>query len=379
LAVGRPPQSVNKIRLLHITVGLGWGGAERLMAETVSRLDGARFDTQILALKAQGPVGELLAARGLRVTTLAGSGPWDPRVLLGAARFFKRHAFDIVHAHLFWAHVLSGALKKSEKVVWHFHDTGEWMSLWHRALERSFISRSDGAIAISRAVADGLIRRHPSLDGRVFILPNAAPPRHVHMEKKAELKKRLFGFDGNAPVVGFVGRLDEGAKGLNILLKAAEIVVAWMPNFRLVLIGDGPARAKLERTALLAGLRGRTSFLGGRADVEECYGAFDVLVLPSLREGFGIVLLEAMAAALPVVASRIGGIPEVVVDGETGILVPPADAEALARALHSLLADPERAEIFGQKGRERAREFFDFDDYIKRLERFYVDTAGRGR
>ncbi len=121
------------------------------------------------------------------------------------------------------------------------------------------------------------------------------------------------------------------------------------------------------------GLESRVAFIGARTDVWPVYGALDVLAVPSRWEGFGIVLLEAMACGIPVVATRVGGIPEVVVDGETGKLVPPGDPAALAKEILALVADPARAAELGRKGQERVRTHFNIDDTVRRLEKIYAE------
>jgi glycosyltransferase involved in cell wall biosynthesis len=360
------------LRVLHITVGLEWGGAEKLLAEIAARTNPERFSVEVLALKGWGPVGDILRERKIPVTCLEGRGLLDGRTLARAARFFRTASADIIHSHLFWPNLLSAVFKGRRRLLWHVHETGEWMSLPWVALERMAVLRTDRIIAVSEAAAQRLARRAPGARKKTTVVPNAIPFSSILSEEgKGPLKARLFGFNGNPPVVGYVGRMDEPVKGLNTLLEAARLVGAEAPSARFVLVGQGRDRAALKKKAGAMGLGPSVLFLDGGGNLESFYRAFDVFALPSVIEGFGLAILEAMAAACPVAATRVGGIPEVVVEGETGLLVPPRDAQALAGAVLTLLRDPARAARMGQKGRERLREKFDMAHVVKSVEDIY--------
>jgi len=167
-----------------------------------------------------------------------------------------------------------------------------------------------------------------------------------------------------------VGRLTE-QKGHTYLLDAFAQVMRVLPAARLLVIGDGELRPTLERRATRLGLHGSVIFTGRREDVPRLMMALDVLALPSLWEGFGLVLLEAMAAGKPIVASRVSAIPEIVADGETGLLVPPRDVKALAQALLALLHDPQRATEMGRRGRLRLEQEFTVERMVSQTEAAY--------
>ncbi len=172
-----------------------------------------------------------------------------------------------------------------------------------------------------------------------------------------EKKRRELSIPPSAKVVGMVARL-EAAKGHVYLLEAAREVLRVEPDALFVLVGRGHLREELEAVAARLGIGDHVVFTGFREDMLEIMATFDIFTLPSLWEGLGIVLLEAMAFRLPIVASRVGGITDVVVEGETGLLVPPRDPAALAAALVELLRDGEKRKAMGEKGYRRVAEEF---------------------
>jgi glycosyltransferase involved in cell wall biosynthesis len=368
--------SLKKIRVIHLSIGLQWGGAETLMAAIASRLDPARFDVKIIALQGDGPVGQQLRNAGIPVTLLRTGGGWDIRALLRLKRRLAEEKPDIVHAHLLRANLLACLTRSNHAVVWHEHGTGEWLNPAARLLERQLMTRSQSVIAISKNVRDNLAARVPSMASRISILPNAIDTSKVNAASPAEkyrLRQTTWGLGQEHLVVGYVGRLDDKFKGISFLLKSIAQMKPSMPQLRLLIVGDGNDRGSLEQLTDQLGIKDSVIFTGSRSDLEQIYPSFDVLALPSLSEGFGIVLLEAMAHGVPVVASRVGGIPEVVMDHETGLLVPPADSKALSRALEDLLRDPERRNSMGQKGLTHVKTNYDLRNIIPKFEQIYFD------
>jgi glycosyltransferase involved in cell wall biosynthesis len=161
------------------------------------------------------------------------------------------------------------------------------------------------------------------------------------------------------------------------LLRAVALVVRDIPNFRLLIAGDGPCRAELQQLALHLELSSHVEFLGGVHDVPGLLRQARVKVLSSISEGMSLTLLEAMASGLPIVATRVGGTPEVVQDGITGLLVPPRDPRLLASALLRLFRDKELVRQFGHEGRQRAVQHFDVREMVARYEELYLDSSAR--
>jgi glycosyltransferase involved in cell wall biosynthesis len=181
------------------------------------------------------------------------------------------------------------------------------------------------------------------------------------------------GLREGVPVIGTVCRLIEPDKGITVLLQAmAKLTGPPAPlACQLLIVGEGPARSQLHDLGQRLGILSRVVFTGMRRDIADLLPLLDVFVMPSLSEGFGIAIVEAMAAGRPVVASAVGGIPEIVQHEETGLLVPPGDPVALAAALRDLLTRPDRARALGACGQQRARERFSIEVAVKRHEDLY--------
>ncbi|MDI6839376.1 MAG: glycosyltransferase family 4 protein [bacterium] len=190
---------------------------------------------------------------------------------------------------------------------------------------------------------------------------------NVKVDKKA--KKEEFGLNLNSPVIICNARLVP-VKGHRYLIEAAKKVVETIPDTKFLIVGDGPLRKKLERMVCKLGLTETVLFLGDRADIPELLAISDIFVLASLNEGMGRVIIEAMASGLPVVATNVGGIPTVVVDGVTGILIPSKDSESLSQAILHLLKDKELASNMGKNGKERAF-MYSADKMIEKIDNLY--------
>jgi glycosyltransferase involved in cell wall biosynthesis len=343
-----------EITVCHLLVGLTRGGAERLLVEVLPHLPAQGVQPTVVALKEWGPVGEDLRARGIEVDALGGQGRGDPRPVLRLVSHLRRRRPAVLHAHLARA-VMAGwwaARSAGVPVVTHFHSLAGGRPAWQDRLEGAAARRARARVAVSAAVAADRANRfrlptdafqviHNGIDtGRFASLPEPSTDR---------------------PVFGYLGRLTAREKGLDTLLAAAERLeqsgVAW-PAME---IAGGPpeAAAELRRRAARSGLENRVRVLGETADVTVVLARWSALVMPSRAEGFGLALVEAMAAGRPVVACRSGGIPEVVEDGATGILVPPEDPEALAEAMARLAADPAGMVRLGVSARRLARTRFD--------------------
>jgi glycosyltransferase involved in cell wall biosynthesis len=364
-------------RLLILTVGFGVGGAEQLVLMTAPRLADAGFEVLVASLKGRGPIASEIEAAGVRCVALGGRGRADLPVFGRLYRLLRAHRPDILHAHLFPANLaarLAGRAAGVPIVIAAHHDTQVWSRPHHRLLERLTARLSDRIVACSEAVRAHVLASYGLPEERVVTLRNAivVPQPADDPESRRRQRARLGAGPGDL-LVGTLGRLEEPKKGLACFLRAAAIVAGREPRARFALVGEGPARRPLQRQAEATGLAGRITFAGERRDVAELLPAVDVFVQPSLWEGFGLTILEAMAASRPVVASRVGGVPEIVRDGVDGILVPSGDAGALAEALVGLLRDPRRAARMGRSGRERVETSFGIDGLVRATAALYRD------
>ena len=264
------------------------------------------------------------------------------------------HIIHTPHGHVFYGHFGAFASKAFlwiEKVFSKFTDR--------------VVALTDGEkndyINLSVCSSEKLCKIHSGVDVKKF----------MHTNGNRVEKRRSLGLDQNEAVIGFVGWLLP-IKGPDYLLKAMDDVWRWHPEASLVMVGKGDLDVDLRAEALKKNANGKVKFMGWREDIDEIMPLFDMLVLPSLNEGMGRVLVEAMAAGKPVVASRVGGIPDLVRHAETGYLVPPADEEALADGIKKLLDDPEKAKQMGLRGKEYCHQF-SLDAMVSKLDDLYSD------
>jgi glycosyltransferase involved in cell wall biosynthesis len=394
------------------------GGAEAHVLALLGGLDPARYELWLGYFEERPdearPMLEDFRALGVRTVDLRGRGQLDPAAVLRLAQLLRRQRFDLVHTHSLRAEVAAVVAATlghpRPRLIRSVHNTDDFYqrppASW---LARLTSARLDRVVAISDAVAEhvqrygrvpaGKVRRiYYGLDlkrygevkplGGVVSLPRGAaplPPNNGGFPVSAtDENPPLLGGRGAdlgsqtpSPTIGMIARLAP-QKGHTVLLEALPAVVARFPGLRVELVGHEhlTSRAELEARAARLGLSERVHFAGFRDDLPALLARWDLLVLPSLWEGFGLVLLEAMAAGRPVVASRVGPIPEVVVHGETGLLVPPGQPAALAAALLELLEHPDLAARLGEAGQRRAAERFGLDRMVAETEALYDELLG---
>ena len=350
------------MRVLHVAKVTGIAGAENHLLALLPALRALGVDAEVVLLQEPGrPVAQLIRAflaAGVPTFELAINMDLDPWLVGRLARLVRSRGAHAVHTHGVHADLygrlclqgLDGVLLLQTR-----HNDDRFRRLWiMRLLNQWLARRCVRIVAISDAVREFVCAVEgipPRKVERIYYGLDAAPAPQNVVDLRTEL-----GWAG-APLIGFVGRLT-GQKGVDVLLNAFAIVHRALPTARLLLIGDGPQRAALA--ALAGGLQisAAVHFAGWREDARAQMAALNVLAIASRWEGFGLVTLEAMQAGVAVVASRVSALPEIVLDGETGLLVPAANAAKLAAALLALLQDPQRAMQLGENGRLRAAQLF---------------------
>ncbi len=360
---------------LHIDTARTWRGGQNQVLVTILGLRAAGHRAMIVA----HPDGELRtrAAEGLDLVPLAPRLEMDLGAAWKLSRVVKQLRPQILHAHdphgvamAALALSMSTLSAKPPLVAARrvdFHLRGNTLSRWKYRQVDCFICASN---AIRRIlVSDGIpeertITVHEGIDlGRV----EAAPPANPHQE---------FWLPHHAPIIGNVAALVPH-KGQRHLVDAAAIVVRQVPDARFIIAGEGELRPALERQIKDHHLEKHVFLAGFRPDVLSLHKSFDVFVLSSTTEGLGTSLLDAMACARPIVATRAGGIPEIVEDDVTGLLVPPRDHEALAEAIVRLLKDPNLRQRYGSAGLTRVRERYSADRMVQETLEVYRRVARR--
>lgn len=363
------------IKICYLINALHVGGAERVIARTVTRLDKNRYETIVCCLWMGGAVADEMEKASARVINLDAKNKLDFRILFRLHRLLKEHKTDILHSFLFHANMLGRIVGRlaGVPVILSSERTMRMEGKHRLLLNRLTASLADKILTVSEAVREFAVAKIGITPDRLVTIYNGVDlsefSQSLNSEGIEEAKQEL-GIDSSHAVVGTVGHLEE-EKGCEYLLQAAAQVSAPDGKVTFLLVGDGSQRAKLENLAEDLSISSSVMFTGYRSDIPRILSIMDVFVLPSLYEGLPNALLEAMAASRPVVATQVGGIPEVVADGETGILVPRGDSGALARAICVLLEDRERAREMGIAGRKQVERLFSVETMVAKTEALY--------
>ncbi len=354
-------------------------GARRALLQLVCQLDPARYRPVVVCL-AEGPLTDALREEGVEAAVI-GIHPWrKPRTwwripgnTLRIARLLRRVRADLLHANDFWAMpwILAGrrVARSAAPVVCHVRNP-----VGPRRVREYGLARAERVVTISRALEEEFLHWPPALRRRVETIPDGIDFDRLAETDDGRDLREAFGIPPRAPLVLQAGHLTP-RKDPALLLEAVAALPGDLRPHVLLLGGEKAQEADYARAlrarAAEADLAGRVHFAGFDEAVGAYYRAADVLALPSREEGLGLVSLEAMHYETPVVASRVGGIPEVVRDGETGLLHPPGDAAALADALRALLINPARIREMGAAGRRRAHAEFSLVRHVGRVQDLY--------
>lgn len=361
--------------VLHLIDGLKIGGAEILLRELSVGLVRRGFHVSI-GYSSSGPLVQELAALGLPLTRLPRLMRIDPLLFFGMISLIRRESPQIVHTHLFKSDFhgrLAARIAGTPVVVSTLHSVDRWAQ--ERSLGRSYgwtARFADRLIAVSEDVRRFHVAQTGVSEEKLVIIENGVDiGRFAGLESAGRAIRKELGFDHTALVFGIVGRLTP-PKDHSTFLKAAELILQKAPQARFLIVGDGPLRKDLALQAQKIGLGEALIFTGLRKDIPAVLAALDVLVFSSLWEGLPVALLEGMSAARPVVATAVGGIPEVVVPDKSAFLVPPGDADALAQACLRLASDSATRRSMGQAGLERVVARYSLDVMIDRTAVLYA-------
>lgn len=365
---GRP------LRVMFVITCMPVGGAETLLVQLIRRLDRTRFLPELCCLKYLGPLGEVLAAE---VPTFSGllRDKFDLFVLPRLTRLLRQRNIDAVITvgtggdKMFWGRL--AAWRAGVPVIASaLHSTGlpdhvEW-------LNRRLTPITDAFIGVARSHGEYIARAEGCPAEKVVVIPNGVDTERFRpLPPDAHLRSQL-GIPDAAPVVGIVAAL-RPEKNHELFLQAAASVHLRLPDARFLVIGDGPRRPALEALAESLGISNVVQFLRSRSDVPQLLSIIDVLALTSHMEANPVSILEALATETPVVATRVGSVPETVLDGETGLLVPPGDASEFADALHQLLENPHAAQALGHRGRRHVIAGHTLDHMVRGYENMICD------
>jgi glycosyltransferase involved in cell wall biosynthesis len=383
------PRAV-RAHVLTITDTIGRGGAEEIALTLNLGLDPQRFRRSFCLTRDPTPMDptgrfdaparlERLRADGVELLLLERHSTLNLLAWLRLARFMRAQHVDIVHSHKFgsnfWGTVVA-KLARVPVILAHEHTWSFEGERLRRFIDRRVISRLADAVI---AVSDADRRRMHDIVGipaqRIVLIPNGIEPLPPG---DGPALRREVGVPGDAPVLVAVANL-RPQKAFDVMLRAVALLRPRFPNVYLLIAGGGRHGTELEALAAELGISSAVVFLGVRRDIENVLAAGHVAVSSSDFEGSPLAAMQYLAAALPVVATDVGGMPDLVRHGENGLLVPRRNPEALAGALGELLADPDRARLMGERGRELQREQFSLDAMVQRVQDLYLERLEAAR
>ncbi len=384
-----------RVRLLKFLTAFGVGGTERQAVGLARSLDPSRFAVALACLRRWGAFLEEIEASGLALTEYPIDRLYGGRALRQQLRFgrdLRRCRIQVVHTYNFYPTIFAVPVARMvgvPRIVVSIRDTGVYLSPWQRRVQRAVCRLADRITANAEAVREWLVA-----DGydarRISVIRNGLDVTRFATPRAHDGLRRELGLPAGAPIVAALSRL-QPMKGLEDFLEASALVARRVPSARFLVVGDNHVardgvvvpeveyRRRLEARARGLGIAERVVFAGLRRDVPEVLAEVSVSVLPSLSEGLSNVLLESMAAGVPVVATRVGGNPEVVDDGRTGLLVPPREPAALAGAICTILENSRLADGFGAAGRRRVTEHFSNERMTGETERLYLGLLATAR
>jgi len=377
------PGPPSRLRVLLVIKCLGFGGAERLLVDTVTSGDSDRFDYEVAwVLRDERALVATLEERGTVVHPLGAASNADMRWMGRLRRLLRAGHYDIVHFHLphtaALGRLVAASLPRHERpaIVYTEHSLWNKMAVAVRVVNRAGIGLDRSLIVVSEAAHEALPR---GLRPRARVIVHgvdlsASDALVADRDRiRAEVRAELDVPDGDLVAITVANLRPE--KGYDTLLDAARHVVDRGLPVRFVSVGWGSEDGELEARRRALGLGDRFTFLGLRPDVLRLLVAADLFVLPSRQEGLPVVLMEATSVGLPIVATAVGGVPQVLTDGVDGLVVPPDSPDALADGIARLAADPELRRRLGRGAKARS-VMFDVAEASREIEGIYLDVVG---
>jgi glycosyltransferase involved in cell wall biosynthesis len=364
-------------RIAYFTNSTVWGGVEQHICGLLRTLARDSFDIQLVCDPTVSERFKADVPADIGITSLALSKAAHLSAAVRFARWLRRGSFDIVHSHMFWSSMFASPIARACGVpvtIETLHGTEAWRTGWKARcpIDRAITAFVSHYIAVCKSDARFLESKKHLPVKKISIVPNGVDSRRFLFSdvQRHQIRRRLGYGDSDLLLIA-VARLHRG-KGHRILLRAMQGLVNLHPTLKLVCLGEGEEKADLLADCSRLRLTPYVHLPGYQRNVEEWLAAADINVLPSYYEGLPLTILEAMAAGLPTAASEVGGIPDAIQQGVSGLLVPPGNPERLAEALALLLRDPALRARLGQSARMRVAEHFAFAQQVKSTEQLYL-------
>ncbi|MCD6386680.1 glycosyltransferase [Candidatus Sumerlaeota bacterium] len=365
------------LKILRVITWLPMGGIERRIAELLPALKERGHHIEVVCLREYGPLAEELRSAGIRVELIPLKSRLHPAGIRKLAQYIREGNFDVLHSHMYRSNVpatIAGKLVRFKGIILaQIHNIDTWETRRQLWMDR-FLSRwRDGLIAVSEQVRQEIIQRLRVPPEKCFVIYNGIQIEKYRDVKPVEGIRESLGILPDDFVVIMVARM-VAQKNHRLVIDSAPEIIKSVPKVKFLFVGDGRLRPELQEQVRAKGLERHFIFTGTRTDIPQLLKISDVFVLPSFKEGFSNAIVEAMAAGLPVIASRVGGNAEAVIDGSTGILISPYDSSALANAVIRLAKDTSLRQRMSSAGSKRA-ENFSISEMVRRTESLYYQLC----
>jgi glycosyltransferase involved in cell wall biosynthesis len=365
---------MTKYNVLQLIYKLDPGGAEKVVCSLAKGLDRERFNPAVASFK-HGAMVKDLSKQGIPFYVLGKSGKFDPSFLFRLLRLLREHKIHILHTHTFspnfWGRI-AAKIASIPFVISTEHTIASHKSALQRTIDKLLSPLSNKLVAVSYEVKQSNISLGRIAPSKITVIHNGIEEASTGVLEPTEIStyKKSLGLRNDLPVILTVGRLAP-PKGHSFLLDALRLVNQEGCKAQFVFVGDGPLRDQLKAKAKDLGIAEHVVFAGFRTDVNGFLQIADVIAFPSVREGFSIAILEAMAAGKAIIATDVGGNREAIQSGVSGILVPPRDVNALTKAILNLIKNKDLATQLGKRAKERFLSEFTRSKMIKKTERLY--------
>ncbi len=370
--------------ILFVTASPGkvFGGGKRVFYSLIKGLDRNLF-RPVAACSPEGAYAEMLHNAGVELCTLNMDNRYNPFTIYRLAKIMREESVTIVHSQgggrsnyfaFLAAHLAKVPIKVATvaNLVEGWSDVHPLRRLCYVTINRIMEKSADVFICVAHYLCRILVERHGIAPEKVINVPNGIDiSRFVCRRRRLDILSELD-LPTNKVLVSLIGRM-VWEKGVNVFLEAACELSKKVTNIHFLIVGDGPLRGELEQQALDCGLSKICSFVGFQRDIPAILMATDIVALPSFVEGLPMIILEAMASKVPVVASAVGGIPEMIKEGENGFLVPPKDSDSLAKKLLLLVNDKGLRKRMGEAARKDVEESFSETEMIYKTQQVYLD------
>jgi glycosyltransferase involved in cell wall biosynthesis len=372
------------IRILHLTTDSKIAGAERLLIGIAKEYDKTKFELFFCVLKKRGDLNQEIENFGLKTFSLNCKSFLDaPRAVLNIIFILKKYRINILHTHLFHAGILGhfAALFVSKTLVLMTRHYSNYTHLYGTAFQRLLnkwsLRVTKYIIAVSYGVLKALTQLEVADPKKILVIHNGIDLNQFNLVSDVGMKTRdELNIRKNVKIIGAIGTLHP-RKGHEYFVRAADIVCRKRKDVKFIIIGDGVAEKRLIELRDSLGLREKIIFTGYRKDAPYLLSMMDILVQPSLEEGFGLTIIEAMVLSKAVIATNVGGIPEIVEDKVSGLLVPEKSPEAIAQAIDYLLDNSAKMKQLGINAKLRVFDKFSLPSMVKKYEIVYEELINK--